>query len=131
HGRVYVRPEVVEAVRDRLLPAASLATPNRFELGVLTGRPVGSLGEVLDALQVLRASGPATAVCTSAIEDDDRLLSIVAWQDGFAGVSVPRLPHAPYGTGDLLTALLLADCLRDGDPAQSLCRAADVLYAVI
>ncbi len=34
---VYVRPGIAEMLRDHVLPAADLATPNRFELDMLTG----------------------------------------------------------------------------------------------
>ena len=39
NGRNYVGADVVTAIRDRLLPRADLATPNRHELAVLTGGP--------------------------------------------------------------------------------------------
>jgi pyridoxine kinase len=37
---VYVRPGIAEMLRDRMLPAADIATPNRFELEMLIGGPV-------------------------------------------------------------------------------------------
>ena len=36
-GRLYVAQETAEAIRDRLIPLADIATPNLFELGWLTG----------------------------------------------------------------------------------------------
>ena len=36
-GRLYVAPETAEAIRDELLPLATVATPNLFELQWLTG----------------------------------------------------------------------------------------------
>jgi pyridoxal/pyridoxine/pyridoxamine kinase len=49
----------------------------------------------------------------------------------FRGVSVPRHRTAPYGTGDLMAALLLADLVAGIEPAEALRRASDVLHAVI
>ncbi len=37
HGGLYVPEAVATAIRDRLMPLATLATPNRFELAWLTG----------------------------------------------------------------------------------------------
>ncbi|MEQ9641364.1 MAG: pyridoxal kinase [Alphaproteobacteria bacterium] len=130
-GRVYVKDEVVVAMRERLVPAADAVTPNRFELSLLTGRPADTLEDVLDALTELRAMGPRLAICTSAMRDDDRLVSVLADDDGFRGVSVPRHASAPYGTGDLLAALLLAGLVAGTDPADALRQAMDILHSVI
>src|SRR6476646_2004196 len=44
-GRLYVAQATAEAVRDALLPLASITTPNLFELSWLTGRPSRSSQE--------------------------------------------------------------------------------------
>lgn len=130
-GRVYVKDGVLAAMRERLVPAADAVTPNRFELSLLTDRPTDTLEDILDALTVLRATGPKLAVCTSAVSDDDRLLTVLADDDGYRAVSVPRHEQAPYGTGDLLAALLLSGLVAGVDPAEALRHASDILYAVI
>ena len=45
----FVRPGIPEFMRDKVIPAADLATPNQFELEFLTGRQVGSTDDLLDA----------------------------------------------------------------------------------
>lgn len=130
-GRIYVKDTVVEAVRDRLVPAADAVTPNRFELSVLTGRPTETLEEVLDALAVLCGRGPKLAICTSAVADDDRLLSVMSGPEGLLGISMPRHAQAPYGTGDLFAALLLAGLVKGMAAAEAARHASDVVYAVI
>ena len=130
-GRVYVQPSVLAALRDRLVPAADVVTPNRFELSLLTGRPTERLDQILDALAALRGLGPRLAVCTSAVEDDDRILSVVCDGGGFRGVSVPRHRRAPYGTGDLTAALLLRDLLVGCEPGEAVRRGADAVHATI
>ncbi|HUQ38148.1 MAG TPA: bifunctional hydroxymethylpyrimidine kinase/phosphomethylpyrimidine kinase, partial [Aestuariivirga sp.] len=52
-GSLYVSSEVAIAIRDELLPLASCITPNCFELGWLTGKPVSSKAEVLRASATL------------------------------------------------------------------------------
>ena len=39
-GKLYVAEETAEAIRDQLLPLASIATPNLFELQWLSGASV-------------------------------------------------------------------------------------------
>src|SRR5271157_2127735 len=46
----YVAPGVAEFFRDRALPAATIATPNGFELERLTGAPVRTLAEARTAV---------------------------------------------------------------------------------
>src|SRR5690606_12242409 len=55
-GGLYVAEETAAAIRDRLLPLADIATPNRFELAWLTGL---SAGTPQPAQKVARRLGPA------------------------------------------------------------------------
>src|SRR5215472_17247565 len=61
----YVREGVAEFFRDAALAAADIATPNRFELEYLTGRPVGDLAQAAEAASALRAQGPGIVLLTS------------------------------------------------------------------
>ena len=66
----YVAPGVAEFFRDRAVPAATIVTPNAYELEWLTGAPVTSLAEARDAVMALLARGPSVAVVTSLSLDD-------------------------------------------------------------
>ncbi len=55
----FVRPGIPELMRDTVVPAAQIITPNQFELEYLTGRTTGTVAEVLDAADAARAMGPA------------------------------------------------------------------------
>ncbi|MGE5267013.1 MAG: bifunctional hydroxymethylpyrimidine kinase/phosphomethylpyrimidine kinase [Deltaproteobacteria bacterium] len=50
---LYVAPETAAAIRSELIPRASLATPNRFELEWLTGHPISSVPDAVAAARVL------------------------------------------------------------------------------
>jgi len=52
-GRLYVAQAAAEAVRDALLPLATIATPNLFELGWLTGTAANHLAEAVSAARRL------------------------------------------------------------------------------
>ncbi len=56
---VFVSAGIPEVMRERLLPAADILTPNRFELARLSGRPVENLTDAQAAAAALRARGPA------------------------------------------------------------------------
>ena len=62
---VFVSAGIPEAMRERLVPAADIVTPNRFELELLTGQPVATLSDARRAAAALRALGPKLVVATS------------------------------------------------------------------
>lgn len=54
----YVREGIPEFMRDVVVPAADVLTPNQFELEFLVGRTVSTVTDLLDAADALRARGP-------------------------------------------------------------------------
>jgi pyridoxine kinase len=133
-GRIYVRDGVPEFIRDRALPAATVVSPNAFELAWLTGGPVGTRAEALAALQALRARGPEVALATSLQLEDtpgDALDLMIATPEGGWRVRTPRLPVALNGTGDLISAFFLHDWLASHDGPRALASAAARVYAVV
>jgi pyridoxine kinase len=131
---VYVREGVPEFFRDQALPAATIVSPNAFELAWLAGRAVASRAEAVAALQVLRARGPDVAYATSLRLEDtpqDALDLIVAASDGVWRVRTPKLAIAVNGAGDLISALFLDEWLRRRDAAGALASAAARVYAVV
>lgn len=105
-GGLYVADAVAVAMRDRLLPIADIATPNRFELEWLCGHPLDNHGELAQAALRL---GPEKVLVTSAH-------AMMAGSIGNLLVT-PRavvlaehraIPRPPNGPGDLTAALFLA-----------------------
>ena len=131
---VYVRPGIPEFLRDQVIPAAQVVTPNHFELDFLTGRSTTTLDQVLAAAGELRASGPGVVLVTSTVlesSDPDQVQMLVDTADGSWRVATPRLGRTFTGSGDLTAALFLANYLRCGDPAAAMGRTADAVYSVL
>jgi pyridoxine kinase len=103
-GRLYVAPETAEAVRSALIPLATIATPNLFELEWLTGRRAQSLDEVVEAA---RGLGPAAVVVTSAAQTPHGIATLLASGAGHVERVHPRRARIPNGAGDLLAGLFL------------------------
>ena len=55
---MFVRPGIPELMRDRVVPAADVITPNHFELDFLAGRETRTVADVLEAVDAVRARGP-------------------------------------------------------------------------
>jgi pyridoxine kinase len=131
---VYVGDGVPAFFRDRAIPAATVVSPNAFELAWLTGSPAASRAEAAAALRALRARGPEIAFATSLNLEDtpaDALDLVVAAADGAWRVRTPKLPIAVNGAGDLMSALFLHEWLGSRDPAGALALAAARVYAVV
>lgn len=105
-GGLYVGEETAQAIRDRLIPLASIATPNRFELAWLAGAPLETNAAILEAALAL---GPSRMLVTSA-------LPMMAGSTGnlyLSGRTALLAEHRlvadpPNGTGDLMAALFLS-----------------------
>lgn len=103
---LYVREAIAEAVRDRLLPLADIATPNVFEAGWLAGAPVATTAE---AIAAARALGLPAVVVTSAPAMMTRsVATLLVTADTATQIEHPLIEAAAHGTGDLLAALLAA-----------------------
>jgi pyridoxine kinase len=133
HTGVFVGAGVAAAIRDRLLPAADMITPNRFELAHLSERPIGSLDEALAAAAAVRALGPRLVV-TTGLELPDAPGAIGILADSAEAswlVTTPRLPGLVHGTGDLFSALFLGHLLRTRAPRAALELASAAIFAVV
>ena len=120
HDGAYRPPSVVAAIRDRLMPRADNATPNRHELALLMGqRPTDNAALV----GLARRSGAAEIVVTSAFAEEGQIANLlIRPKDAFSAVHA-ALPEAPHGTGDFFAALYLAHRLGGDEIAEALDRA--------
>jgi hydroxymethylpyrimidine/phosphomethylpyrimidine kinase len=58
HGDSLLSEGTLDAVRDRLLPLATVVTPNLYEAELLTGLKIADEGEMLAAARMIMAMGP-------------------------------------------------------------------------
>lgn len=117
-GGLYVGEDTARAIRDRLLPLADIATPNRFELAWLSGRTLEDNTAAIDAALAL---GPAEVVVTSAhsmLKQGAAALFVDRRQALLA--EHQRIDNPPNGLGDLFSALFLAARLAGRPPAEAL-----------
>jgi len=131
---MFVRPGIPEFMRDKVVPAADVITPNHFELDFLAGRETSTYDQLLDAVEEVRRSGPSVVLVTSTILDEtpEGMLDMVAVSDAGAWrTRFPRLDVNPPGAGDLTTAVFLANLL-DGRPLdEALARTTASVFAVV
>jgi pyridoxine kinase len=130
----YVRPGIAEFMRQRVVPAAQIITPNQFELTALTGLPVVTMEDVLQAADAARSLGPEVVLITSVVRRDgppDTMDMVAVDGDGAWLVSTPRLPRSFTGSGDVTAATFLVAMLRMWDLAAALAHTAAVVYGLL
>jgi pyridoxine kinase len=129
---VFVSAGIPELMRDALVPAADIVTPNRFELEFLAAEPVRTLPAARAAAARLRARGPRLVVATGLGLADAPGLTVLADAAEVAWlITTPRLLIAPGGTGDAFSALFLGHYLRTADPREALERATSAMFDLV
>ncbi|GAA4833157.1 pyridoxal kinase [Luteimicrobium xylanilyticum] len=130
----FVAPAIPVLLRDRVVPAADLITPNQFELGFLTGTEPDTLESTLASVELVRATGPRTVLVTSVERPDreDGTIEMLAVDDSGAWlVQTPHIPMKANGSGDVTAALFTAHYRRTGDLADALARTTSSVFDLL
>ncbi|WP_029144210.1 pyridoxal kinase PdxY [Microbacterium luticocti] len=130
----FVAPAIPELLRDRVVPAADIITPNQFELGYLTRTEPADLASTLASVDAARAIGPRTVLVTS-VERPDRpegTIEMLAVDDAGAWiVQTPLLPLKANGSGDVTAALFTAHYRATGSAAEALARTTSSVWDLL
>ncbi|MEJ0011126.1 MAG: PfkB family carbohydrate kinase [Bauldia sp.] len=123
------QPEaMVVALRDLAMPLADIATPNRYELGWLTGMPIGDNAALIAAARKL---GPREVLVTSAHAADGEIGTLLVTAEGTHLAVHRSIADEPHGTGDLFAALYLAHRLDGVRPEAALERATSAVLRLV
>ena len=130
----FVAPAIPVLLRDRVVPAADIITPNQFELGFLTGTEPDTLESTLASVDLARATGPRTVLVTSVERPDrepDTLEMLAVDESGAWIVTTPLIPLKANGSGDVTAALFTAHYRRSGDLADALARTTSSVFDLL
>ncbi|KAB2954462.1 hypothetical protein F9B85_01910 [Heliorestis acidaminivorans] len=128
---LYVSLDVVDVVREKLLPRADYVTPNPFELTLLAEGELTALEEgtkprdcnkLYQGAKKLLQKGPSWVVVTSWRVDEQaqKIYNLLLHREGGAWeVAVDAVPKKAFGTGDLYAAILTAGLARSYTVKQS------------
>jgi pyridoxine kinase len=131
---LYVKESVAAFMREAALPAATIITPNHFELDLLSGQPATDIDGARRALRALHTRGPSVIVVTSLALDStppDAIDMIVSEKDSLWRLRTPKAPISAHGAGDVFAALFLAHWLRTRSAPESIAQAASSVYGLI
>ncbi|MBB4236301.1 bifunctional hydroxymethylpyrimidine kinase/phosphomethylpyrimidine kinase [Rhizobium esperanzae] len=118
-GAALLAPEAVDVLTHRLLPLATLLTPNLPEAAALLHQPVATnRAEMAAQAERLRALGPAAVLVKGGHLDSDESPDVLATADGLYWFEALRVPTKnTHGTGCTLSSALAAE-LAKGAPVQ-------------
>lgn len=117
-GGLYIPQPTAEAIRDELIPLATIATPNRYELAWLSGAPLETNAAIMDAAVAL---GPPRILVTSAVPMMAGGTGNLYLTGKHALLAEHRLiDNPPNGLGDLLGALFTGRILSGMDEEKAL-----------
>lgn len=100
------------ALRDTLIPRATLVTPNLDEATALLGHPITDVGSMREAATSFRALGARAALIKGGHLPGDPI-DVLADEHGTHELASNRVANDLRGTGDLL-AITIATCLARG-----------------
>ena len=132
---IYVQKEIPDFFRNKVIQQANIITPNHFELQMLTGSPITTIGQALNAAKSLLAEGPDTVLVTSLITDDCHNDQIAMLAVNYSEAWLVKTPMYPInsvvsGSGDATAALFLAKFLQSHDLKCSLEHIAGAMHGL-
>ncbi|MBB3135065.1 pyridoxine kinase [Rhizobium pisi] len=128
-GGLYVPEATAEAIRDHLIPLASLATPNRYELAWLSGAALQDNSAIMEAALAL---GPSRMLVTSAVPMMAGGTGNLYLSGRHALLAEHRVvENPPNGLGDLLAAVFLSRLLSGLEDEKALQLATASVFEVL
>ena len=123
-GDRLLHAEAESLIVERLVPLATVVTPNRDEAEILTRRPIGSPDDMIEAGRALVDRGARAALVKGGHLDGDPVVDVLVTADGATRFSHSRIAtRSTHGTGCTLSAAIAA-CLAHGVPVPEAVQAA-------
>ena len=122
----FVDDDIPAIFKEEIIPLADAICPNQWELALLTGRELNSIGETVDAARALKSRALITSVDTG---NPETIGMLDISEEGAWYVETPRIGGNVVGAGDLAAAMYTA--LIDEAPADRLEHIAASLYGMV
>ena len=113
HGDPLLRPDALDALRETIIPLATLITPNLGEVRLLTGIEVRARADMYTAAKALLALGPqAVLVKGGHLPDGDAVDVLYDGGEPLELTAPRRTARHTHGSGDTLAAAITASLAR-------------------
>ncbi|QNP40329.1 bifunctional hydroxymethylpyrimidine kinase/phosphomethylpyrimidine kinase [Lysobacter solisilvae (ex Woo and Kim 2020)] len=131
-GARLLEPAALDALRQRLLPLATVVTPNLPEAELLLGTPIATHDAMREASAALLRTGVRAVLLKGGhLADDGDVVDLLADANGMTTYRHPRFQLEAHGTGCTLASAVAANLCR-GLALADACRAAgDYVHAAL
>jgi hydroxymethylpyrimidine/phosphomethylpyrimidine kinase len=124
--------DALAALKRRLLPLATLLTPNLPEAELLIGHPIPDLAAMHEAVETLLTLGVPAVLLKGGHADGDTVIDLLATQDETLEFARPRLPtRHTHGTGCTLASAVATGLAAGMTVPAAVARARDYVQAAI
>ncbi|KAF1693832.1 bifunctional hydroxymethylpyrimidine kinase/phosphomethylpyrimidine kinase [Pseudoxanthomonas daejeonensis] len=131
-GARLLEADALDALRQRLLPLATVVTPNLPEAELLLGWRIDDLDAMSQAASALRALGaPAVLLKGGHLAGPGEVVDILADAQGEQRTAHPRLRVDAHGTGCTLASAVAANLARGLSLRDACTAAADYVHAAL
>ena len=132
-GTRLLRPEAVEALIKRLMPLATVVTPNALEAEAISGIKVETLEDGKRAAERISALGPEAVVVKGGhIKADERSPDILLWRGEFTILEAERIKtRSTHGTGCCFSAAITAELAKGEGILEAVKRAKELVHLAI
>ncbi|MSQ23287.1 MAG: bifunctional hydroxymethylpyrimidine kinase/phosphomethylpyrimidine kinase [Chloroflexi bacterium] len=132
-GGQLLTPDGLAALRDHLIPLATVVTPNLAEAAILSGRSVHSVADMREAARAIHALGAGAVVITGGhLDGGSEAIDVLFDGSAFLELRAARIdtPHT-HGSGCTFAACLAAALALGAPVEQAAARAKEVTTAAI
>jgi len=112
-GYPLLQPEAMDALKEQLLPLATVVTPNAHEAAHLAGMSIRTLEDAREAARRIHALGPQTVLVKGGHLQEQDAIDVLYDGSTFHVFSAPFIdtPHT-HGTGCTYSAAIVANLAR-------------------
>jgi hydroxymethylpyrimidine/phosphomethylpyrimidine kinase len=132
-GDPLLHADAIDTLRRRLLPLATVATPNLPEAATLLGRPVETLEAMREAARAIHELGAANVVVKGGhLEGEDEAVDVLFDGSAFIELRRPRFVTAnTHGTGCTFASAIAAGLASGLDVPSAVEQAKDVVTEAV
>ena len=130
-GARLLAEDAVQALRKRLLPLASVVTPNIPEAEVLLGHAIADLDAMRAAAREFLDRGAHAVLLKGGHLDGEQVVDLYADSHGSREIVHPRLELVAHGTGCTLAAAIAANLCRGRSLPAACVAASDYVHRAL
>jgi hydroxymethylpyrimidine/phosphomethylpyrimidine kinase len=131
-GAPLIQLEAIDALKTRLVPHATVLTPNLPEAEILSGRTIADVPAMRDAAQALRVLGCHAVLLKGGHLDGDAVHDVLVTAEGLTEWTSPRIvSRHTHGTGCTLASAIAAGLAQGLDVIAAVERARDYVRKAI